>query len=177
MMIMKKGIILSITCLLFFACKKDEKPTVFVEPIDTLPPYTDTGANTMGCVFGAKVISAVDYIDSNYKPVDCFYYESDNMFWIYGVRASKSGISRIQIVINGLSDTGIYVLKDDISLSPWNSGQIEIDSANIYRMYTTTTKDTGFVHIRKLDKVNKIISGEFYFNSIDYYRPISRKIL
>ena len=46
---MKKIFIASLIFFFFTACKKDDNANqnVFVEPIDTLPAYTETGANTM----------------------------------------------------------------------------------------------------------------------------------
>jgi hypothetical protein len=54
---MKKIFLLLITSFALWSCDKDDKPS---NPIDQLPPATQTGAGTFGCL-----VNGVPYVDNS----------------------------------------------------------------------------------------------------------------
>ncbi len=159
-----KLIIIIIACAnIFAACKKDK-----TEPIELskLPPTTQTGANTFGCLVNGKVWIPKGYNGSGtpnphiiystglngipYLSIDTRLYENNN------------SAGEIYISIGNLDHIGFYFTPTDFRFSAgWtsvlgNCGMTTLDS---------TVQSWGGGVITKLDIPNQIIAGTFSFKA------------
>ena len=65
---MKNMIIILLTAFILFSCDKDDNPQP-VQPVDQLPPATQIGANTFGCLLDGIVFKP----GTGPNPLDCVY--------------------------------------------------------------------------------------------------------
>ena len=158
-----KIFLLIIACAnIFAACKKDKTTT---EPTDQLPPATQTGANTFGCLVNGKVFTNIGYdgSNSNFRLfVDPTFQNGSFQIRVYSFKTSK--YERININSNDINSVGIFNVVG-------NNGPLFIDysndngtcnfnqSANCYLK--------GNLNITKYDISNGIFSGTFQFNIKD----------
>lgn len=147
-------------------CRKN-KPQ---NPIDQLPPETQIGKNTFGCIIDGKVFLpkgspfAGPVIKAQYQ-----YYNGRQGFSISARRSegeSTQGVGVGGSNIGGIS-IGVYEL---------NTGRVEGRLSGSYNYNTVTTLGnsyytdairTGQIHIKLFDSVNQIVSGTFWFDAID----------
>lgn len=149
------------------SCKK-HKP---ISPVDQLPPETQTGANTFGCLVngqvfkpgGAQLIGGS--LQCNYQFVNGGYY-----FVLIG-RNKKSS--------NYLSSVGIYTdsltihVDDKLNLKKRINGNPSADffkaiNASQYKQYETNGVEySGELWIKHMDIATQIISGTFWFDAVD----------
>jgi hypothetical protein len=144
---------------IFAACKKDKNTT---DPADQLPPATQTGANTFGCLVNGKVYVPAGYTGTT-KPNPHVIYEIGlNGSPTLTINADKYDNSYINkgyffFSIGNLNHLGNYFYPNDVNfLMGWleqigNCGTPSFD---------TTVKKWGGI-ITKLDIPNRIISGTF----------------
>jgi hypothetical protein len=149
------------------SCKKDVNP---------LPPETQTGANTFGCLIdgqpyipdgsggfgGAKPISG----GYAYSSATCSYKHN---VWISTHRRDGWDFS---IYLENVSNkTGKYPLKyitagAPTELCPPNHAIFyKYISPSETAVYITDTEYTGEVNITRADTLNKIVSGTFFFKA------------
>lgn len=131
-------------------CEKEET----ANPNDQLPPYTQIGANTMGCLVNGKVF--IPKFDTK-----SYFGCHDNDLTLYIDRDGE----RVYIAImdHSVIDTGEYdltytVLKQHIYY------RIETGFGGID--YRTNSMHTGKLHIRYWDKQKHIMAGTFVFDAI-----------
>ena len=133
-------------------CEKDETTT----PPDQLPPYTQIGANTLGCLVNGRVFIPIknDLYGYSFE-----YYQNDLTLYI-----DRDG-ERVAIGIwdKSVTDTGEYDLT-------YIAGKREVfyryklGIASYY--YITNPGHTGKLHIRYWDKQKHIMAGTFVFDAI-----------
>ena len=161
---MKKLLLLLCTTFLLSSCDKDGQ--IFAGK-DQLPPETQTGANTVGCLVNGKVF--LPKKEGINPEVNCFYQLVNgeyyfNMAFSDLTNSSSPGIS-IQNRKNPLIVGQTYILNknivDDGSFN--GSGGIYLPHPN--NQFYTTTMLTGELKITKLDQVNFIVSGTFWFDA------------
>lgn len=157
-----KSLLYLLISLTLLACKDDDNNT----PTLTLPPATQTGANTFGCLIDGKV----------------FIPDAGNCLGCVDVSASYQFVD------------GVYTM--NISATKENNNEdflIAIDTKavsineNLYEFYTTNeeyiigryeifqfpssqffkTENNGELKITNLDQENRIISGTFWFDAFD----------
>lgn len=150
--------------LLGFHCKKHKSPE------EQLPPETQTGAGTFGCLvngnifkpkgdpFGGPILScAYQYINGGY------YFQikarQDNSSQTLGVGLFTDSLpisqgQRIILFQNNIKSKG-YGLYAKYQIG---------SSGNLY--YTDST-GVGELHIKFLDSVNRIVSGTFWFDAVN----------
>ena len=148
-------------CSIFASCKKEKTAT---NPADQLPPATQTGANTFGCLVNGKVYIPKGYSGNGspnpkkiydvglnglpYLQIDAGQYEQNNQ------------IGSFVMSIDSLTSTGIhyvYTNKKQVgfgsTLFP-NCGTLPADTAQF---------KTGLINITTYNISNGIISGNFNF--------------
>ena len=165
------------------SCKKDETPP---DPVSTLPPQTQTGANTFACLIdGQPWIPNGSGGFGGAKPVNGGYfgpYINVPKYSIW-VRTYKTDRTSINLYVRSVTQTGRYPLNfntnSDVggSANSNNFGLYAIDGATINDPdygYITTSQYTGFVDITRTDTLNQIVSGTFEFEGIDF--PSGKKI-
>ena len=144
-------------------CKKDQ-----VNPIDQLPPETQTGANTFGCLVDGKVFLPKG--DPFGGPIKKAQYQLVNGRQGFSVSASRSESESIQSVGIIGDSVEIYVgVFDLIKKSPGNLvGVYHTSNINLdFHDYYTTEMLRGVLTIKRFDIINQIISGTFWFDAKD----------
>ena len=152
---MKKLIL--IVLVLVFACKNDDDDNT--PEIDKLPPATQTGAGTFGClVNGEAFVETGTYFNCYYQFVDNEYYfalgaenDSHNI-----LRQIILGSNSAEIESNNSYELGCYEIP--------HSHYGEVSFTNLMGDYFTCESEYGFLEITLLDFTNHIVSGTFEFD-------------
>lgn len=156
-----KNLILTFALLIvFIACDKDDnKPKTELEK---LPPATQTGAQTFGCLIDGKAFIPAKF-GSNAPRA---FYQFVGSSYTLGISAGKGGGTELQNVIFG----GV----DIAALNEYSYSLKSQQSGNFFALYNlnTITKSTndeipGTLKITHFDNTNFIISGKFEFSVID----------
>ena len=165
-----KGLMLYILLLAFASCSSCKKE------INLLPPETQTGANTFGCLvdgkawipdpggsgaIGSKPING-GYI-SALPPV--YFNDTNISLRIYQDNAT------ISFYIRNVDRVGSYPLNFDTqpapaSLYPQNYGEFVNYYTGGADFYMTNSTYTGSVEITRADRPNLILSGRFSFTGV-----------
>ena len=159
----------------FYGCKKHtSEPS---NPVDQLPPATQTGANTFGCLVNGQVVVihkpfgdvTIDY-GSQYQ----LKYPTVNGY-VFGVSGTDK-IDGCQLKTVGLQLDSTQLQEGQTY--PLNTGRVMygkvgyVNTANgcppsPFLMYTTTPNVSGQLTITHFDQHNQIVSGTFYFDAIE----------
>lgn len=152
-------------CSIFAGCKKDNANAATQQ--DILPPATQTGANTFGCLVNGKVWIPKGSEPNGVKPNPHIIYSTG----INGIPylsidtrqfSNNSSIGEIYISFGNLNRLGFYMAGADFRFSSgWstvlgNCGMTTLDS---------TVQSRGGGVITKLDIPNQIIAGTFAFKA------------
>jgi hypothetical protein len=164
---MKNVISIFIFAILLSCCSKDNK-VLGNSGSSQLPPETQTGANTVGCLVNGKV-----YLPSQRginTDVNCFYQFVDNEYFFTMAFADNANFGPDVSVQTGkttLIQGNTYVLNKNYPTDgdyTGGGGSFRLSSTN--KFYTTSIK-TGELKITKLDPANSIISGTFWFDAVN----------
>lgn len=156
---MKKLLLLLLTTFALSCCNKDDdKP---IAEIDKLPPATQTGANTVGCLLNGNA-----FLPGNFpNTTNCFYQLVDGEYYFY--LNFNNNVSNNFLAISLGSEAKQIEQNQIFDL-------FERVDGNVFGSYTfetlnsiTTHTHTGKLTITKLDEVNHIVSGTFWFDVID----------
>lgn len=164
---MKKLILLFTISLTLSCCNNDDNNNT-QNPIDQLPPETQTGENTFGCLLDDEAFipsGGTNPLDAVYQFVNGGYY-----FSVQGNRRNSE---------NNLLTISIGVL--NIELTQGSTYQlIENEDGNatgnfLYSTLSnyTSANNSGELTITKLDTENQIVSGTFWF---DVLHPLTGEI-
>jgi hypothetical protein len=159
-LLFKKTAILFLMMALFVACDKDDDKC---QGIDCLPPATQTGAGTFGCL-----VNGVPFVD-NSGFFNCFYQLVNGEYY-FSISAENTNLipRNIRISANALELVGNNTYQ---FYSPSNGN---FHAAVIFyyngvhpNENSTNVQNSGSIVITKLDFENNIISGTFNFNVRD----------
>ena len=171
---MKKYIYLFALLSLSIACHDDDEipqptPEPEVSEIDKLPPATQNGANTVGCLLNGKAFlpSGKSTGGSNSNPY-CAYYH-DSFVLVFRIVRNEENFSG-----NGTESVAVY--SSNVILQQETTYSLQKDNSNHYGAYRIMKKNSnlsyetndeyiGELYIDKLDKENNIISGTFWFDA------------
>jgi len=155
---------LLITLLPFYflainACSKDDKPE---NPVDALPPITQTGENTFACLVNGK-----PFFSSSDRRAFYTYADGAYTLSISGSRYDDIGLRSIHLtgldVANGVTE-GAYALQTrksgGYSAEYLIGGGIDLDVG-------TTDENPGLLTITHFDLDEFIVSGTFEFTVED----------
>ncbi len=152
-------VVFLVTCTLFMgsSCKKDNSPA------DQLPPATQTGANTFGCLVNGKVFVPKGF-DGTGTPNPHVLYDYDlngEPFLSIEANSFESNSSGgVMLVYRNLRGLGYYSVDSVLKFTAgWPS---QIGNCGGQSLDNNTGKWGGGV-ITKLDITNHIISGKFDF--------------
>lgn len=156
-----KLFIIIIACAnIFAACKKDKTTT---EPADQLPPATQTGANTFGCLVNGKVWIPKGYNGMGSPNPNVKVETGNNGLPVLTLDTKQfnNTVSEgtLFLSIGNLDFPRIFTYPADMTyLFGWSKyfGNCNTPA------FDTTVKKWGGGIISKLDLSNKIISGTFY---------------
>ncbi len=145
--------LLILTIIILSSCNKDDDR---VAPIDQLPPATQTGAGTFGCL-----VNGEPFID-NSGSFNCFYQlvSGEYYFHISGTNFNMipGGID-IGTIKKTIKEGQIYLLLEESD----GNASAALFFQNILETSTTNADYTGELTITKLDFINNIVSGTFWF--------------
>ncbi len=159
---MKNLLLLLIITFSLICCEKDTQSKPIAE-IDKLPPATQIGANTFGCLLDGKAFKP----DGGNNSLQCFYQvvNYDYYFYIRGTKhISPDTIVSIYVVSQKkqIFQGETYDLFEKIDGNVFGSYAINLTSN------TTSHLLSGKTTITKLDPINYIVSGTFWYDIIDY---------
>ncbi|MGY0426673.1 MAG: hypothetical protein ACWIPI_07575 [Polaribacter sp.] len=177
-----KTLFLKTTFLLFTLTLSNCENKDPQDPQDQLPPITQTGANTFGCIINDKVLIPKD--KTGYTPPGggtpkgiIVKHRPNNNFIIDVANLKDNGSDDIYIYIYNLTSTGIYNLglsnnQTDISFSPNYSHAFcrTYDGVNQGKVYLSNL-NSGTITITRFDPVNFIVSGTFELSVFNKDNP------
>ena len=149
---------------------KDEKP----EPPLQLPPITQEGKNTMGCLVNGEVY-AVPIKTLNYEMQCEYYYRSfePDLYGTFVISSSSGKYSDLKktIVINmsrEVFDTGYFALQYRKTGGKIRKALYSTFDGNkgIY-FICPDSNSYGWMHISRLDTIAHIASGTFEFDAVN----------
>jgi hypothetical protein len=154
---MRKLLLILITTFTLCSCDKDnDKPT---NPVSQLPPATQTGENTFGCL-----INGEPFVVTNTSLQTAIY--QDGGLLIGGQKNINNNLTQVSMFISE-ANIGAIIAENNIYVLNSNSvpkGEYYIENQNCF--YFTSSNYTGSLMITKIDNINFIISGKFEFKSI-----------
>ena len=171
---MKKVIyLIALSSLLMFnACEQYEVATLtkvmVKEELDTMPAYSEEGKDVFAYRINNKVV--VNYSEFDTLPgIGRMYFRNyltgKHILYIEALSNRKRGYQEIRLTLDDLVDTGLYIAKE-YTLENTNQLQYVVGENHLFNLaYVTTNEHLGYIHIKKLDTVNKIIAGTFNFKA------------
>ncbi len=157
--------LLTLTLILSCCNKKDDDPAL--PPILQLPPATQTGANTAGCLVNGQVLLPKGYIQTG--NLSCNYINELD-FGLDIVEVIDGRFRSINVVSLNTNITNNLNVDLPLTLFTNNSkyGQYGISNPDFTQDdYTTTAIVTGNLRITYYSASNAIISGTFWFDAIN----------
>ena len=156
----KQAAILLLAALLGLSqCKKkDADPDPPASPLSQLPPETQTGQRTFGCLVNGQAWTPAGNPLGG-PLLSCSYMSSRLAIVVNRVTIvnGSNHFQRISLVLDKVSQQGNYVLND--SSSQFARFENDDTACDI----TTTPTQIGTLELTKLDPVARIVSGRFSF--------------
>jgi hypothetical protein len=168
---MKQLLLYSLSCVLLSSSCKKQKP---VNPIDQLPAATQEGKNTFGCLVNGKAFLPKG---PSLSPILSCYYQylntSSSKGYFFGLSASdRSNPDNFSTI--GIFTDSLKVFESSIiSLTQKSIAGKAYGQYGIYvigsssKIFYTNSISTGQLRITKLDSLNQIVSGTFWFNAVN----------
>ena len=145
--------ILLLTITLVSACDKDE-PTC--QGIDCLPPATQTGAGTFGCL-----VNGVPYVDNSGR-FNCFYQLLNGKYY-FGIQAEDDVNNIATIAIGSLSKEILIGEIIPFNLRNDNEFYALLDFSTLQQAGSTNNLEDGFITFTKFTTNPNIVSATFEF--------------
>ena len=164
---MKNILILFILTFTLSCCNNDDTPKPIILPIQQLPPVTQIGANTFGCLLDGQPF--LPGVGTN--PLDC-QYQLVNGDYYFTLQANKKDIFDNFIAL------GIGTQKLQIFQNQTYSIVEKLDGKTFGLFYFntifnyTSQIEMGQLTISKLDLTNQIVSGTFWYDVKDSFGVI-----
>ncbi|MDP9048259.1 MAG: DUF6252 family protein [Bacteroidota bacterium] len=148
------------------SCKKNNVPPV--NQLSLLPPPTQTGANTFGCLVNGQAFLPGG--PSSASPLQCNYIYTAGGYYFTILTTNKDNnglIKQIQIETDSLTivEGQTFTLKEVVGGNATAVYALAIN--NTLNTYLTTSTISGQLTITKLDQTHQIVSGTFYFNAVN----------
>lgn len=160
---MRNLILILIAIFLLNGCDKDGQ--IFAGK-DQLPPETQTGANTVGCLVNGKVF--LPHQQGINSPVNCFYQFVSGEYYFAMFFGDMRG--------TGIEDVGFYTNKIEIKTgqtytlnqgyNPDKGGGAEYYT-DLNNKFSTNLINIGELKITRIDVSKSIVSGTFWFDAIN----------
>jgi hypothetical protein len=150
---MKKTLLLLLTIFTLSCCNKDDTPS---NPVDQLPPATQTGAGTFGCL-----VNGEPFVD-NSGFFNCFYQLVDGEYY-FGIGSDKEQAGLTQIIMG--SNKSPIITNTIIELNENIDTQFyaEINLRNISGDFVTTNLTDGKIVFTEFDTNLNVVSARFQF--------------
>tara|TARA_B110000259_G_C13993077_1_gene393317 strand:- start:1078 stop:1617 length:540 start_codon:yes stop_codon:yes gene_type:complete len=160
---MKNLLLLLTITLTLSCCKKDDDQST--NPIDQLPPATQTGEQTFGCLINGEAFVPPSFGSNS---PSAFYQFVDGAYTL-GISASKGGGNELESILLGALDVS-NIVEANYLLKSEQSGNFlgkYLIGGGIISNSVTTDEIPGELVITKFDSENFIISGTFEFTVLD----------
>ena len=181
-----KNLNLLLTAILLLAllasCKKDTsapKPDPLPYPLSELPPATQEGKGTFGCVINGEPWVARTFFDP-YGPFRAYYDEAHYGF-DYNRRlivASHRIIPSYDLNNDSIANSFGFTINPVFSVGYYDKQKLENYKSSFFaskpkpsKIYELDTLAPFHIHITKLDTVKKIVSGTFEMDLIEIDDP------
>ncbi len=163
-------ICLCVMLLAFASCKSCKKELTTADLIAQLPPETQTGANTFGCLIdGVPYVpnGATSCLSGTCPPIIGGYLSNNSANGprnsVEILTNSMNGLNSL-IYLAGVNTSGVYPLRYNS-----NNGYAFVyvpqkDNTPILTVFTYGST-SGQVNVTKADTVNKIVAGTFEFEA------------
>jgi len=164
------ALLVMLTCFCGSTCKKDKNKN----SVDQLPPETQTGANTFGCLVDGKVFKPAGSSISgpNLSGIYQHIYLSSPDGYVFSVSGTNKkdprNITTVGFGFDSVSmQVGIYPLK--IRKTGQGGGGVRIynDTFPNGNLFDTNENVTGEMNLKRFDLTNQIASGTFWFNAVN----------
>jgi hypothetical protein len=143
--------------ILLFGCDKEDKPS---NPIDQLPPATQIGAGTFGCL-----VNGVPYVD-NSGFFNCFYQLVDGEYYFnISPNFSNKVFRELDLGCKGINFSNISSF--DLAIYNDGGGSAIFSVANELRDISTNLDYNGICVVTYFNNTVNIISGTFEFEIYD----------
>ncbi|MFK5959186.1 MAG: hypothetical protein QM495_10015 [Lutibacter sp.] len=135
--------------MMMISCSNDDNSSQ--NPIDQLPPETQTGANTFGFLINGEPINITN---------------TSNQTAIYQGGFIQFGAGGVYMVVVDPFTTNTPYKFMDIGAGNSRAEYKEKIFENVFCIYDESDTYEGYVTFTKIDKVNYIISGTFEFSTV-----------
>ncbi|MEI7670185.1 MAG: hypothetical protein WCJ33_08895 [Pseudomonadota bacterium] len=153
---------ITVTVFFFCSCKKEMPPM--------LPPITDTGANTFGCLVDGKVwLPGADPFGF-IRPKEWYY--SSQYFYMHFSNTKGDADDYLNLIFYPVShDTTIIIKNTPDTTYPHPHPEFLFDryynKGSFYDHFAPVNQYSGQMTFTKFDTVNYIFSGTFWFDAVD----------
>ncbi len=150
-------------------CKKDK------DPVSQLPPETQEGKNTFGCLVNGQVFLPKG--NGGLSPILTCYYQSiypSVSGFVFQVNANDNrtsdNLKSITINLDSFKlNSGMSILLNSGHNGISGKGQRVSGNVLIPYRYNTSDGVTGMLDITMFDEINQIVSGTFWFNAVNSF--------
>ncbi len=175
---MKHKLIITLLLPFLFAasCSKDDT----LEP-DQLPPITQEGLNTFGCIINGEVMMPKDSPGSLFgfpaKGLVVKYRNDTQHFFNIISRNRDKNYTYIYMYIPALISTGTYNFglsngrESPLDSPPHPHAYIIKRNKDDIRTFYYSYSNSGQIHITRFDTINTIVSGTFELRAFDVDNP------
>lgn len=149
-----------IILFLFSSCEKKDDENTTLTPLEQLPPKTQIGANTAGCLVDGVAIYSKDRFN-------LFYINQKDLGVSF--RLDK-GETRNNVLIGSLKETlevGKKYILEEVNENSKYGGYTLTEPFVSQIVYRTSSKFIGELIITHHNYDNATISGEFWFDAVD----------
>lgn len=163
---MRKIVPLLLILILSSSCDEDGG---LITKKERLPPVTDTGADTVGCLIDGRVF--LPHQSGISPSVNCFYQiEGGEHYFVMNfadLRNAKS--ERVVLMLRKVEvrEGEVYKLNTAFSTAPELTGALGVYSSAESRLFSTSQTITGELKITRLDTAESIIAGTFWFDAVN----------
>ena len=165
-----RSLALSIFSLIILSssCKKHTIPPG--NQLSLLPPATQTGANTFGCLVNGQAFVPGGSLFSG-SHLQCNYIYTSGGYYLNVAASYQSSDNSIKDIDFGTDSLAIVqgqTLTFKISAHGNADALVDlITSTGNQNQYITNNAVSGQLTVTKFDQSNQIVSGTFYFNAIN----------
>jgi len=162
---MKNLFLLLFTAIFLNGCERD-----YIRN-NTLPPLTNTGENTAGCLVNGEVFVPKGFVPWGFSILSCGY--SDGAFSLSIIQKKSNTIKSVDVLYHEIpldNNVGvIYILEnyDQNNESNFALYYGETTSPQSLFFYSTTDVFVGELVLTYLNIEKRIISGTFWFDAVN----------
>ncbi len=155
---MKKLILLLLTTFTLSCCNKDDdKPQ---NPVDQLPPATQTGAGTFGCL-----VNGEPFVD-NSGFFNCFYQLVSGEYY-FGIQAEDNVSNIAAIAIGSLQKEIVIGEVIPLNFRENNEFYALLEFNTLQQEGSTTELEDGYIIFNQFSTNSNIVSATFEFTITD----------